>query len=435
MDTADTGNLTLTKDLFLGLDLGTSGCRAIAIDETGTIQAQAMVDMPPPERDGAQSQQAPEIWWQAVCQVLRNITQQIPAYAIRGLAVDATSGTLLLADENGAPLGPALMYNDGRSQREAKRIASIAPRESAAHGTTAALAKLLHMLPAPPARHALHQADWIIGQLAGHFGVSDENNCLKLGYDAVHKCWPAWLDQLEIDRRLLPEVLIPGTTIGHISTSAAKATGLSIQTEIVAGTTDSTAAFIAAGATRVGEAVTSLGSTLVMKIITAEPIFAPEFGVYSQPLGRYWLAGGGSNSGGAVLLHYFSKKQMDEMTPHLRPDQPTGLDYYPLLTAGERFPVNNPQLAPRLEPRPENDVIFLQAMLEGMARIEHESYRRLQALGALYPVSIHSAGGGANNAAWTHMRGRLLGVPMLEAVQQEAAYGTALIARDGIRCE
>ncbi|MBI3773555.1 MAG: FGGY-family carbohydrate kinase [Gammaproteobacteria bacterium] len=421
--------------LFLGLDLGTSGCRAIAIDATGTIRAQAVVNMALPERDGAKSQQAPSIWWQAVCQVLRDITQQVPAQSIRALAVDGTSGTLLLADESGAPLGPALMYNDGRSQGEAKRIDAVAPRESAAHGTTSALAKLLHLRPDQRARYALHQADWIVGKLTSRFGVSDANNCLKLGYDAVHKCWPAWLGPLGINRRLLPEVFIPGTVIGHLSLAAAQATGLSPQTEVVAGTTDSTAAFIAAGATQVGEAVTSLGSTLVMKIITAEPIFAPEFGVYSQPLGKYWLAGGGSNSGGAVLLHYFSKAQMAEMTPNLRPDQSTGLDYYPLLAPGERFPINDPLLAPHLEPRPENDVLFFQAMLEGMARIEHEGYRRLQTLGAPYPSSVRSAGGGAKNIAWTQIRSHLLGIPMLEATQQEAAYGTALIARDGIRCK
>lgn len=421
--------------LFLGLDLGTSGCRAIAIDATGTIRAQTVVSMALPERDGAKSQQAPEIWWQAVCQVLRDITRQVPAQSIRALAVDGTSGTLLLADESGAPLGPALMYNDGRSRIEAKQIAAVTPRESAAHGTTSSLAKLLHLRPDSRARYALHQADWIAGKLTGRWGVSDENNCLKLGYDAVHKCWPAWLDPLGINRRLLPEVFIPGTVIGHLSPAAAQATGLSPQTEVVTGTTDSTAAFIAAGATQIGEAVTSLGSTLVMKIITAEPIFAPEFGVYSQPLGNYWLAGGGSNSGGAVLLHYFSKAQMAEMSPHLRPDEPTGLDYYPLLTPGERFPANDPQLAPRLEPRPENAVIFFQAMLEGMARIEHEGYRRLQALGAPYPVSIRSAGGGANNKAWTQIRGQLLAVPMLKAVQQEAAYGAAIIARDAMHCE
>lgn len=436
MDTTDTGNPALTSnDLFLGLDLGTSGCRAIAIDKTGTIQAQAVVNMPLPERDGAKSQQSAEIWWQAVCQVLQDITRRVPAPSIRALAVDGTSGTLLLADKNGTPLGPALMYNDGRCQNEAQKIAAAAPRESAAHGATSALAKLLHLCPDQRTRHALHQADWIVGKLSGRFGVSDENNCLKLGYDAIDKCWPTWLDQLGINRQLLPEVLTPGAPIGHISKSAAQTTGLSPETAIVAGTTDSTAAFIAAGATRVGEAVTSLGSTLVMKIITAEPIFAPEFGIYSQPLGKYWLAGGGSNSGGAVLLHYFSKAQMAEMTPHLRPDEPTGLDYYPLLTAGERFPVNNPQLAPRLEPRPENDVLFFQAMLEGMARIEHEGYCRLQTLGAPYPASIRSAGGGANNPAWTQIRGRLLGAPMLQAVQQEAAYGAALLARGEIHCE
>ena len=70
-------------------------------------------------------------------------------------------------------------------------------------------------------------------------------------------------------------------------------------------------------------------------------------------------------------------------------------------------------------------------MLEGMARIEHRAYKLLAALSAPYPRSVRSVGGGAANAAWTEIRGRLLGVPMLVPEQHEAAYGAAVLARQG----
>ena len=403
----------------------------MAIDNDGQVRAQSNTVMPEPIRDGVKVEQHAELWWQTVQKTLSSLLAQIPADSVQALAVDGTSGTLLLANDQGEALGPALMYNDGRSQTEAAHISEIAPKESAAHGATSALAKLLHLNPGPEAHYALHQADWIVGKLTGSWGISDENNCLKLGFDAIHKCWPEWLDNLGINKSLLPKAALPSTPIATVTTNIASEFGLSPETLVVAGTTDSTAAFMATGANNVGEAVTSLGSTLVMKVIADHPIFSPQHGVYSQPLGELWLVGGGSNSGGAVLLHYFSKQQLAEMTPKLTPDLPTELNYYPLINQGERFPVSNSQKQPCLTPRPQDDVTFFQAMLEGMARIEHQGYQLLTELGAPYPVSVRSAGGGSQNPAWTKMREKLLGVPMLNAQQQEAAYGSALLARKG----
>jgi sugar (pentulose or hexulose) kinase len=160
-------------------------------------------------------------------------------------------------------------------------------------------------------------------------------------------------------------------------------------------------------------------------------VFAPQYGVYSQPLGDLWLVGGGSSSGGAVLRNYFNDDRMRAMTARLNFDQPTGLDYYPLLAPGERFPIADPQLAPRLAARPDDDVTFFQALLEGIARIEQRGYQVLAELGALYPTSVRSVGGGAKNEAWTRMRGKLLGVPMLTPEYQDAAYGAALLALRG----
>jgi sugar (pentulose or hexulose) kinase len=196
----------------------------------------------------------------------------------------------------------------------------------------------------------------------------------------------------------------------------------------MAGTTDSIAGFLATGAARPGEAVTSLGSTLTIKILSDRPVFDVASGVYSHRLRSRWLAGGASNSGGAVLRHYFSLDELADMTPRLDPERPTGLDYYPLLSPGERFPIRDPHLAPRLEPRPARSEVFFQAMLEGMARIEAAAYRRLAALGAPSPSSIRSIGGGAGNPAWTRIRERELKIPMTTPRHHDAAYGAALLA-------
>lgn len=421
--------------LYLGIDLGTSACRVCAIDATGALQGQAAVALPAPQRDGARVEQNPALWWQALAQALHALFRDTPAEQVAALAVDGTSGTLLLCNAYGDPLADALMYNDARSVCESTYIDEVAPAASGAHGPTSALAKLMHLQASlgPRARYALTPADWIALRLGAPLGVSDAHNCLKLGYDVIAGRWPDWLDRLGVRRELLPEVVVSGTDIGTVSAAARAQFGLRAQTRIVAGTTDSTAAFIATGAREPGAAVTSLGSTLVMKVLSVKPVFAPKYGVYSHRLGDLWLAGAGSNSGGAVLRHFFTPQQITEMTPRLHPERPTGLDYYPLVVPGERFPLNDPALAPRLEPRPADDVEFFQGMLEGMARIELRAYQVLAELGAPYPVSVRSVGGGASNAAWSLMRARLLGVPLLTPAQHEAAYGAALLALHGTR--
>ena len=119
----------------------------------------------------------------------------------------------------------------------------------------------------------LHQADWISGLFSGRFDVTDENNALKTGYDPVARCWPDWVERAGMLPDRLPNVVEPGTITGNILHNRAAEFGLPANTMIVAGTTDGCAAFLAAGASKLGEAVTSLGSTLVLKFLCDRPCF------------------------------------------------------------------------------------------------------------------------------------------------------------------
>jgi sugar (pentulose or hexulose) kinase len=416
--------------LYLGIDFGTSGCRGCVIDAARQILAESRVALPLPQRSGAAVEQDPAVWWAALQTMLAKLRTRVTLANIRAVCVDGTSSTLLLCDAKGVPLAPALMYSDTRAREAARQVAAVAPQDCAAHGASASLAKLLWLLQSPAARnarHALHQADWVLGRLSGRFGYSDENNALKLGYDPGTRRWPDWLAQLPIPATLLPEVMPAGTDSSCIDPLMAAQFGLSPATRIVSGTSDSTAGFIATGAVR-GEAVTALGSTLVLKVRSDTPVFAPENGIYSHRLGDDWLVGGASNSGGAVLRQYFKDADIARLTQQVQPDRPTGLDYYPLPGRGERFPVNDPDLEPLLAPRPQEDALFFQGILEGIARIEVQGYRRLAELGAPWPARVISTGGGAANSAWRTIRSRLLGVPVVAAAHQEAAYGTALLA-------
>jgi len=417
---------------WIGIDFGTSGCRAVAVDADGVTLADARVGLPPPERPApGWSQQDPAVWWAAVCRVLRALAAQLPGRRSAGLAVDGTSASLMLAGLDGTPLGPALMYNDRRAITAAAAIDRAAPAQSPARGPTSSLAKLIHLAAEHTGQQdilALHQADWVSGRLAGRYGRGDWNNALKLGFDAARLMWPAWVRTCLPTHVRLPEVVAPGYPIGTLDPALADALGLSSATMVCAGTTDSTAAVIATGAGQPGDAVSCLGSTLVLKLLSPHPVESARHGVYSHRFGDGWLVGGASNSGGAVLLQHFSLEEIRTLSASLDTTRTSGLDYYPLPGPGERFPRYDPTLAPRLEPRPADRGRFLQGLLEGVAAIEAEGYRLLRELGAPPPRRVISIGGGAANPAWTALRARALGVPVVMAEHQEAAYGSARLA-------
>ncbi len=417
--------------VYLGIDLGTTGCRIVAVNASGHQITQAESPIASPARRDNQVTQDPDQWWQAVSACLDNIFQVVEPKQIHSIAVDGTSNTILLCDKRGVPVTTGLMYNDSRAQAEAALIAKVADKNSGAHGGSSSLSKLLWLQNkqlAKKAAYVLHQSDWITGKFMGAWGHTDHNNALKLGFNPETLNWPDWFSALKVETRLLPEVTAPGEDLGTISPEIAMSFGMANDTNVVAGTTDGTAAFLAAGATTPGHGVTSLGSTLVIKLLSKKPVFSPEHGVYSHRLGNQWLAGGASNSGGAVLLQYFKPEQMTEMTQMLDPGNLTGLDYYPLPAVGERFPVNDPDMVARLEPLPSDSVTFFQAMLEGIANIEAQGYRLLADLGAPKVAEIRTTGGGSHNQPWQRIRENITGAKMAPANSDLSAYGTALLA-------
>jgi sugar (pentulose or hexulose) kinase len=413
--------------LFLGVDFGTSGARTQVIDADGCVIASDARDF------GTLDEfERADIWREALWDLLSSLPPAIRSQ-LNAIAIDSTSGTVLACDETLSPRHPPLLYNDDRAVAEAALIQRIAPTGHPAAAVTSGLAKILWLkkrLGFTGARLYLNQADWLSGLLTEHAGLSDYHNALKMGLDLVDLKWPAWVDHLA-DVAYLPQPVKPGSMLATISRPRSRYLGINPACVVRAGTTDSIAAFLASGATQSGQAVTSLGSTLVLKLLSDTRVESAEHGVYSHWFGHRWLAGGASNAGGAVLRQFFDDRQLATLSAAIDPAIASPLNYTPLPRPGERFPINDPHLAPRLSPRPASDVEFLHGLLESLARIEVQGYTLLAEHGANAPIQILSAGGGAQNAAWTQIRQRLLSVPVAPALHTEAAYGAALLAREG----
>lgn len=410
--------------LSLGIDFGTSGARAIAIDYSKNIVAEANYTF---IETGFQE------WQTALFYLLDNLSLCWRS-KIRAIAINGTSSTVLLCDSFGHPIDEAILYNDSRGIKVLEAIKAIAPSNHAVISATSSLAKLLWWSDQEifsQASYFLSQADWLAFLLHGKLGISDYHNVLKLGYDVENLCYPLWLQNLPMFN-LLPQIFAPGTPIDNIKPDLAARFAIPKDCVIYTGTTDSIAAFLASGANSLGDAVTSLGSTLVLKLLSSQRIEDSQYGVYSHRLGNLWLTGGASNTGGAVLKKFFSDEELEKYSLEIDPNKVNNLDYYPLLKTGDRFPINDPFLPAKLTPRPDNPLEFFHGLLESIARIEALGYQRLQELGADKLQRVYSAGGGAKNAAWRVIRQRHLGVPVLLSEHSAAAYGTALLAQQSI---
>lgn len=418
--------------MYLGIDIGTSACRVCVLDGAGRQRHFASAPLPPGRREDACHEQRPGDWWMALAAALGDLPEALRREA-RALALAGTSATLLACDAALEPLGPALMYNDARASGQATALAAALPTGSAALGASSALAKALYLATQQPrAARCCSQAGWLAARLTGHAVAEDENNALKWGYDPQARAWPAAVQALWPARLgALPPIAAPGTPLGRIAPQAARALGLPDDLQVLAGTTDSTAAFVAAGACEPGDAVSVLGSTLVLKVLSSRPVTSAAHGVYSHRLGDVWIAGGASNAGGAALARWFTPAALAALSARIDPDRDSPLDYYPLPARGERFPVSDPMLEARVTPRPADDAAFLHGLLQGLVRIEARGYALLRELGAPAPRRVLSCGGGAANPAWTALRARLLGVPVEAARHTEAACGAALLALRG----
>lgn len=442
-------------NLYLGIDFGTSGARAIAIDSEGTIQAEAKYLF-----DTSASADLAISWQTALFCLIEQISPQLRR-EVKAIAIDGTSSTVLLCNEQGKPVAEPILYNDGRGVKVMDQLSRYAPPKHTVLNATSSLAKLLWWQEEilcdkggdGSNYYFLHQADWLAFLLHGQLGISDYHNALKLGYDVEQLCYPQWLKELpfllfspyqgKAEGIVLPQVLPPGTPVAELLPGIATQLGIPQDCLVCTGTTDSIAALIASGATDPGEAVTSLGSTVVLKLLSRTRVDDARYGIYSHRLpsltksgtggveGDLWLVGGASNTGGAVLRHFFTDRELETLSSQIDASRESQLNYYPLLKQGDRFPINNSHLLPQLEPRPNNPVEFLHGLLESIARIEARGYQLLQQLGATPLTRVYTAGGGAKNSTWTAIRARRLQVPLVRPTHIEAAYGTALLALRG----
>lgn len=432
----------MSSDVWVGIDLGTQSVRALAVSAAGKVLGSGTAKLHS-YRDGPRHEQQPRQWWSAVQTACHAALAGLPRLApgsVGGVAVDGTSGTVLLVDGDGDPTTPALMYDDTRAAAEVNQVNEVGGPLWAVLGYQRmqpawALPKLRWLLneyPQPPAgARAASQVDVINRALVGAPVPTDLSNALKTGADLINESWPAdVLDALDIPARLLPPLVRSGTPIGTVCAEAAALTGLPMGTPVIAGCTDGCAAQLGAGALAEGSWNSVLGTTLVLKGVTGELLHDPLGVVYSHkaPDGR-WLPGGASSTGAGAIARQFPGRDLDELAARAGEFEPACVLAYPLASArGERFPFVAPDAEAFLLGSPRDDSELYAAMLQGVGYVERLCFEYLASLGAPVHGDLLLTGGGASSAYWCQLRADILGRPVKLPANAEPALGMALLA-------
>ena len=393
------------KEVFLGIDCATQSSRSVLIDSDGAIYSRHSIDLAPVQRgsDGRLTQD-PQSWLTAMDGHFAYARDEARKQhlIIAGASISATSGTFVLTDRNGKPIADAAMYNDGRAANPLGRAEKIISEVGAGTYLFA------------------HTPEYILAHLTGQplsVVATDWSHAMKTGVDLHLKSWSAGTtDKAKRNSISLPSVVAPGSLLGRTSDG---------DIPLYAGMTDGCTAQISVGATSMGSAVSTLGTTLVLKVVGDREIAGPGFYSHLLPAGR-WLGGAASNLGGISFEKYQSDvKSWDQRAAA---HGPASFAIYPLVGTGERFPVANKDMKCIATGTAQNEIDEYRAILEGIAFAERYAFEILESAGAEITGAIYSAGGGSRSAIWSEIRATVLNRPIATVKDSGSDLGAAMIA-------
>jgi sugar (pentulose or hexulose) kinase len=426
-----------TAAVVIGIDVGTSGVRTLVATAGGNVLAEAQAALADGCAEGSVHEQDPHDWWRAVChtikRALHKLSAEEPGALAGGIAVTSTSGSLVLADSQGRPVRPAILYDDPRGGSIAEDLNRRFPQVDARLDSSYSLIKAAWVRQQEPAIWGracclLHPADWLTGKLTGQFETTDYSSALKLGYDVEAGGWSRAVSWLEFSPQLLPRVVRPGTRVGGVSNQASEETGLSPGTPVLAGATDGIASLLASGASEAGHANTTLGTTIVWKVLSrSKPRLAPGMYCHRHP-GDLWAPGAASNTGPGSLRCDQAGMKAREMHQHAAGHFPSSRLCYLLRSRGERFPFLNPAAETFVEGNPSSPGDWYAAQLQSLAFVERWGFERLEECGVPLGEIVFSTGSAAASPVLAQLRANVLKRVVLRCRYPTSAFGAAILA-------
>ena len=445
----------MDSPLVLGIDVSTTGSKALLVDASGAVVASASTPHTLQTPRPLWSEQDPEEWWQATATSIRAALAAVPGAASRvvGIGLTGQMHGLVALDALGNVLRPAILWNDQRTAAECDEIRALVGRErlirvtgnDALPGFTAP--KILwvrHNEPEVYARiaHILLPKDYIRLRLTGGYAMDKADGSGTLLFDLAARDWsPEVCEALSIPAAWLAPTYEGPEETGTVTQRAADATGLPAGIPVVAGGGDQSAGAVGMGIVRPGVVSVTLGTSGVVFAATDAPLIESEgrLHAFCHAVPGRWHVMGVTLAAAGSLQWYRDTLAPDTSFAALveeaaeAPSGSDGLLFLPYLS-GERTPYPDPLARGAfvgLTVR-HRRAHMTRAVLEGVAFSMRDCFALLEGVGLRGIEEARLSGGGARGALWRQILADVLGVTMVAAVADEgAAYGAALLAGVG----
>ena len=443
---------------FVGIDVGTSGVKAILVAPSGTVEAAATTPLSLAAPRPGWAEQDPNAWWSATVSALRDVLAQQPAARVAAIGVSGQMHSSVFLDRDGHVIRPALLWCDGRTTAECEEITRRVGgedrlrdlvRNPALEGFT--LPKILWLRNHEPEAYRrlatiLLAKDFIRFRLTGSLASEPSDASGTLMFDPAAMRWSEeLLRAVDVPAALLPDIGASADILGCVTAEAARLTGIPTGVPVVGGGADNACGAAGVGASAPGAAVASWGTSGTVLSITAQPVVDPALRAHTfchVAPSLWYVMGVVLTAGGAFawFREQFARDLSDGSEASHRLDDEAarveagagGLTFLPYLQ-GERTPHRDAAargafLGLSLS---HTRAHLARAVLEGVCFAMRDALSVLREIG-LAPTQLLLTGGGARSALLRRLQSDIYGLPVTTVNREEGpAYGAALLAAVG----
>ena len=449
-------------NLTLGVDIGTTGCRACVVAGGRELVASASLSYEPDRPEPGWAEKDPRVWWDAFRHIIGEITDQIPAGRLAGISLSSQSTTVIPLDKTFTPQRKAIIWQDNRCADQCERIREVFGEERVRQVTgwlphTFLLwPKILWLLEHEP--DLMDRTVWLAQingfltqRLCGQL-VLDRSNSVGLPRNVKDLTWNSeFINWRDFPSQKIPPVVPSSTVVGSVSHESAQSCGLPPGLPVVAGGLDTVCAALAVGAFETGRSVEVSGTSGGIGVVSARPSDAGFLGVTAHVLPDLFLNIAPMSAGGASLTwcrDAFCRPEQKEgeergvsayeiMEEEVRAleDGPTGLLFAPYLE-GERSPIwDSRTRGALLGLRPDMErASIIKGVMEGTGYALSHNVRLTEDAGM--PIELlRSCGGGSRSEQWNQLKADIVGRAVVVFPPcRDAAFGAALLAGIGTNC-
>ena len=440
---------------FIGIDSSTTATKALLMNEHGSVLGVASSEYSYETPQPLWSEQSPSLWWHGTVESIRQVLAKtnVDISTVKGIGLTGQMHGLVLLDENGEVLRPAILWNDQRTAAQCDAIRAKLGREKliqitgndALTGFTAP--KILWVQEHEPeiwkrTRHILLPKDYVRYKMTGEFAVDCADGAGTILFDLKKRTWSQEvLTALNIPFEYLPKVYEGTDITGALLSNVASELGLPAGISIIGGGGDQAASAVGTGAVSAGVASLSLGTSGVVFVTTDTPAIEPQGRLHafchSVP-GKWHFMGVMLSAAGSLRWHRdtfapgVGYDQLLEPAADIQPGS-DGLLFLPYLT-GERTPHPDPLARGAFVGLTVRHSLphLTRSVIEGVSFGLRDSFELIKNAGVAQIKEVRVTGGGAKSPLWRQILADILDVELTTVASEEgAAYGAALLAAVG----